>query len=277
MMLTRLLIALAVLFPLPALAEGITLEGPMEQGGMIIGSAPVGSQVMLGTRELTLDDKGGFVFGFNRDAPKEETLKVVYPDGRTEVKTLAVKQRQYHIQKIDGLPQNMVTPPKEVLDRIRNDNKRVAEARAHDTDGDWYRQGFEWPAIGPISGVYGSQRILNGIPKQPHYGVDVAAPEGTPIKAPAGGIVRLADTDQYYTGGTVIIDHGHGISSAFLHMKDVKVKVGQTVKQGDVIGLLSHTGRATGPHIDWRVNWFGERLDAELLVPPMPKAVSANE
>src|SRR5690606_30750095 len=119
------------------------------------------------------------------------------------------------------------------------------------------------PAIGPISGVYGSQRILNGQPRQPHFGVDVAAPEGTPVRAPAGGIVRLAATDHYYTGGTVIIDHGHGITSAFLHMKDVRVKVGQRVEQGDVIALLSATGRATGPHLDWRVNWFNERLDAQ--------------
>jgi len=272
MMLARLTAILAVLLLAgPAFADdALTLKGDMEQGGMIIGTAPPGSRITLGTTELRQDPEGYFVFGFNRDAKPEATLKVVYPDGKIEVKTLQVKQRDYHIQRIDGLPQKMVTPPKEVLDRIRSNNAEVAQARSHDTDGDWYRQGFIWPAIGPISGVYGSQRILNGQPKQPHYGVDIAAPEGTPVMAPAGGIVRLAATDHYYTGGTVIIDHGHGISSCFLHMKDVKVKVGQKVEQGEVIGLLSHTGRATGPHVDWRVNWFGERLDAQLLVGPMP-------
>lgn len=275
-MLARLFVLAAFLIPLPAFADGITLQGPMEQGGMIIGTAPAGSEVMLGTRKLSLDDDGGFVFGFTRDAKPDAKLTVKYPDGKTEVKTLHVEQRKYHIQRIDGLPQNMVTPPKDVLDRIHKDAVAVAKARDHDTDGDWYRHGFKWPATGPISGVYGSQRILNGIPKQPHYGVDVAAPEGTPIHAPAGGIVRLAAHDLYYTGGTVIIDHGHGISSAFLHMKDVKVKVGQKVKQGDVIGLLSHTGRATGPHIDWRMNWFDKRLDVQLVAPPMPKTATAS-
>lgn len=272
-MLRRLIAVVVLLFvAAPAFAaDELTLKGNMEQGGMVIGTAPPGSRITLGTRELRQDEEGYFVFGFTRDAAPHATLKVVYPDGRSEVKTLDVKQRDYKIQRIDGLPEKMVTPPKEVLDRIRRDNAQVAEARSHDTDGTWYRQGFIWPAIGPISGVYGSQRILNGQPKQPHYGVDVAAPEGTPVRAPAGGIVRLAATDHYYTGGTVIIDHGHGISSCFLHMKDVKVKVGQEVKQGDVIGLLSHTGRATGPHVDWRVNWFGERLDAQLLAPPMPQ------
>lgn len=259
------------LFFSPALAQDIALDGDMIQGGMVIGTVQPGSEVTLGSRVLSVDGNGGFVFGFTRDAGPEATLKVVFPDGHISVRTLEIQSRDYKIQRIDGLPQNMVSPPQEVLDRIRRDNAQIGKARAFDTEGTWYRDGFEWPAIGPISGVYGSQRILNGQPRQPHYGIDVAAPEGTPVMAPAGGIIRLAESDHYYTGGTVIIDHGHGITSAFLHMRDVRVKVGQEVKTGDVIALLSGTGRATGPHLDWRVNWFGERLDAGLLVGEMPK------
>jgi murein DD-endopeptidase MepM/ murein hydrolase activator NlpD len=251
-------------------ADGVTLKGEMTQGGLIIGTVPPGSTVALDETKISVGPDGGFAFGFGRDAKPEATLSVTYPDGRTETKTLAVKARKFNIQRINGLPEKMVTPPKDVLARIARDNRGVAAARSVNTPEEWYRTGFQWPAIGPISGVYGSQRILNGEPKQPHYGVDIAAPEGTPVKAPAEGIVRLADHDQYYTGGTVIIDHGQGISSSFLHMKDVKVKVGQHVKAGDVIGLLSHQGRVTGPHLDWRINWFQVRLDPQLAIGPMP-------
>ena len=129
---------------------------------------------------------------------------------------------------------------------------------------------FQWPVEGRISGVYGSQRILNGIPKRPHFGIDIAAPAGTPIRAPAVGLVTLAADDHYYTGGTVILDHGHGLTSAFLHLQEVRVAPGQTVAQGEVIGTLGATGRATGPHLDWRINWFDQRLDPAFFVPPMP-------
>ena len=166
----------------------------------------------------------------------------------------------------------MVTPPESVLARIKSENAKIAEARAQDRAEPDYLTGFVWPTVGRISGVYGSQRILNGKPRQPHYGIDIAAPAGTPVRAPADGIVTLAEGDLYYTGGTLIIDHGHGLTSAFLHMKDVEVALGQRVRQGERIGTVGSTGRSTGPHLDWRINWFKARIDPSLLAGPMPKA-----
>jgi len=159
-----------------------------------------------------------------------------------------------------------VTPDAATLQRIEQENARVAEARKIDTHAAWFWDGFRRPAEGRISGVYGSQRILNGEPRQPHYGLDIAGPRGSPVLAPAAGIVRLASRDFYYTGGTVIIDHGHGVSSSFLHLDRVEVNVGDKVEAGDLIGALGATGRATGPHLDWRVNWFDVRLDPGLLL-----------
>lgn len=252
-------------------ADKLVLNGPMTQGALLMGRTLPGTELQLSGKSVTVSPEGLFVLGFGRDAPKRWELSAVYPDGSRETRQLDVAPRGYDIQKIDGLPGNMVTPPKEVLARIKAENAEVAEARAHLTPETWFANGFIWPAVGRVSGVYGSQRILNGKPRRPHYGVDVAAPEGTPIKAPAEGIVRLAHPDMYYTGGTVIIDHGYGVSSAFLHMKDLKVKVGDHVKQGDLIALLSGTGRATGPHLDWRINWFSVRIDPVLVAGEMPK------
>jgi len=157
-----------------------------------------------------------------------------------------------------------------VLARIRAENARIAEARAVDRAEPMYESGFVWPAVGPISGVFGSQRVLNGEPRRPHYGVDVAAPPGTPVTAPADGVVAIAHPDMYYTGGTVLIDHGHGLTSVYSHLKEVWAKEGALLRQGDPIGSIGATGRATGPHLDWRINWFDQRLDPALLVPPMP-------
>ncbi|MEE8188755.1 MAG: M23 family metallopeptidase, partial [Kiloniellales bacterium] len=152
------------------------------------------------------------------------------------------------------------------------ENARIAAARAVDRPEPLFESGFVWPATGPITGVFGSQRVLNGKPRRPHYGVDVAAPEGSIVRAPADGVVAIAAAEMYYTGGTVLIDHGHGLTSVYSHMKEVRVSEGQRVKQGDPIGTVGATGRVTGPHLDWRVNWFDQRLDPALLVPPMPEA-----
>ena len=183
-------------------------------------------------------------------------------------RVLEIERRRYDIQRIDGLPKKMVTPPPELLVRIREEGAKVREARAFDTAELDLFVPFAWPAQGPISGVYGSQRILNGEPRQPHFGVDIAASTGTPVRAPAGGDIRLAEPDLYYSGGTVILDHGHGLSSSFLHMSRIDVEVGQRVAQGEVIGAIGATGRVTGAHLDWRMNWFERRLDPALLVEP---------
>ncbi len=264
-----LLLVLAIA-ALPAQAAELVLEGDFLQGGLVYGQAAPGAEVTLDGRRVRVTAAGRFIFGFGRDAPPDAVLEVVWLDSRVELRQLAVAKREYNIQRIDGLPPKMVTPPESVLARIRAENGRIAEARAVDRAEPLFESGFVWPALGPISGVYGSQRVLNGEPKRPHFGVDVAAPVGTPVVAPADGVVAIADDDMYYTGGTVILDHGHGLTSAYLHMKEVLVKEGARVRQGDPIGSVGATGRVTGPHLDWRINWFDQRLDAALLVPPMP-------
>ena len=251
-------------------AGELTLDGVMTQGGLIQGRAPQGTEVWLDDRSLPVSPEGVFVFGFHRDAPGDATLRVLYPDGGEERRTLTVAAREYDIQRIDGLDQKMVTPPAELLARIRAEAARVKASRATVRPETEYASGFVWPAEGRVSGVYGSQRILNGAPRQPHYGVDVAAPAGTIVHAPAAGLVVLAEPDLYYSGGTLIIDHGHGLSSSFLHLSRIDVAVGQYVAQGDAIAAIGATGRVTGAHLDWRMNWFDARIDPQLLVGPMP-------
>jgi hypothetical protein len=260
--------------PEPTVVEGasVRLEGRFTQGGLILGMAPPGAGIMLGERPVPVAADGRFVIGFGRDHGPEASLSVTLPDGQSESLALAIVRRDYAIQRIDGLPQAQVTPPPELLVRIRADNALIAEARGFETPETWFADGFAWPVIGPISGVYGSQRILNGEPRRPHYGVDMAAPTGTIVAAPAAGIVRLAEDDLYFTGGTVVLDHGYGVTSAFLHMSEVLAVPGQFVAQGDAIGRVGATGRVTGAHLDWRINWGATRIDPQLLVPPMPPA-----
>ena len=262
-------LALASAGPMAHAAE-LVLEGDFLQGGLIFGQAAPGAEVTLDGRRVRVTGAGRFIFGFGRDAPPNAVLEVVWLDSKVELRHLVVEKREYKIQRIDGLPPKMVTPPEAVLARIRAENGRIAEARAVDRAEPLFESGFVWPAVGPISGVFGSQRVLNGEPKRPHFGVDVAGPPGTPVVAPADGVVAIADEDMYYTGGTVVLDHGHGLTSAYLHMKEVLVKEGVRVRQGDRIGSIGATGRVTGPHLDWRINWFDQRLDPALLVPPMP-------
>ena len=247
---------------------GMSWQGHFEQGGMITGSVVPGTVLRLGERLVPVSDDGHFVFGFNRDEAAEVPLEIRQPDGQQILVTLHVARRSYNIQRIDGLPPKQVTPPPEVLARIRRENAEIEAVREHASSRTDFLQGWIWPAQGPVSGIYGSQRILNGQPRQPHYGVDIAAPAGSPVVATTDGTVVLAEPDLYYTGGTVIIDHGLGLTAAYLHMQKVLVKVGQRVKQGQQIGAVGATGRATGPHLDWRVNWFDVRIDPQLLLPP---------
>ena len=261
--------------PLAAGGGNLALEGNFIQGGLVFGSADPGTRVALDGQEVRVSADGRFVFGFTRDAPAQAELIVTYPDGSTESRRLQIEKRDYKVQRIDGLPPKMVSPPESVWKRIKAENAMIGKVRLVDRETPYYRSGFVWPTIGRISGVYGSQRILNGKPKQPHYGIDIAAPEGTPVRAPADGVVVLVHRDMYYTGGTIIVDHGHGLTSTFIHMKDISVEEGQELRQGAVIGTVGATGRATGPHLDWRINWFKARIDPSLLVGPMPQA-SAN-
>jgi murein DD-endopeptidase MepM/ murein hydrolase activator NlpD len=250
----------------------VSLQGEFRQGGLVWGQVPPGVAVSLDGEALDVLPDGLFVFGFDRDAPAQSVLRVAGESACEQ--RVEVARRDYRISRVEGVPQRTVTPPEEELERIRRERALVANAKARRLEEpQWLRQittGFEWPVTGRISGVYGSQRFYNGTPGSPHYGVDVAVPTGTPVRAPADGLVTLAEPDLFYSGGTVILDHGYSLSSSFLHMSKILVAVGERVRRGDLIGEVGATGRATGPHLDWRMSWRQHRVDPQLLVPPMP-------
>jgi len=250
----------------------LVFVGTFSQGGLVQGKTLPGATVKVDGKPVRVSEAGVFLVGFGRDAPAESLVQVEYPDGQMSQRVLKVAKREYKIQRIDGLPKRKVTPrTKEDLERIRKEAALSRKARKLDDPRTDFLEGFIWPVIGPISGVYGSQRILNGQPRRPHFGVDIAKPTGTSVKAPAAGIVTLAYSDMFFSGGTLILDHGHGLSSSFLHLSRILVKEGQVIKQGDVIAEIGATGRVTGAHLDWRMNLFTKRVDPQLLVPPMPQ------
>ncbi len=254
-----------------AVAAAPMLQGKLTQGSLIRGEVKPGTKVWLDERELTVSEQGYFAIGFGRDDKLQYQLAWQLPGQSKQNKQLQLEPRQYQIQSIEGLPPKMVTPPESVLARIREDAKQVRQARALRDPDTSFMQAFIWPAHGPITGVYGSQRILNGEKRRPHFGIDVAGPVGQPVYAPADGLVTLFVPDMYYSGGTLIVDHGHGVSSTFLHLHKAHVKAGDSVKQGQLIAEIGGTGRVTGPHLDWRMNWHEKRVDPELLVGPMPQ------
>ena len=270
---------------LPADARGcqcdagspVELTGQPVQGGLIAGRVAPGTEVRLDGRAVPVGPRGDFLLGFGREAPTKARLEIV-PRGREpHTQTLSVRQREYDIQRIDGLPAAQVTPPDEVLERIRVEGERVAAARAHRDERTDFLQGFAWPAKARISGVYGSQRILNGEPRQPHFGVDLALPRGAPVAAPADGVVTLAEPDLYFSGGTLVMDHGMGLTSSFLHLDRILVRPGERVRRGQVVGEVGATGRVTGPHLDWRMNLGDERLDPELVLEALPAPTPVAE
>lgn len=250
-------------------ASELRFEGKFVQGGLVTGLTQPGARVTFDGRTLRVSGDGVFLLGFSRDAKPESTLEIVFPDGRKSERRLKIARRDYKIQRIDGLPPRKVTPKAEDLKRIRKEYALIKAARRRDDPRTDFLRGFIWPAEGRISGVYGSQRILNGEPRTPHFGVDVAAPVGTPVVAPAAGVVTLVHPDMFFSGGTLIIDHGHGLSSSFLHLSEVLVKEGQRVEQGEPIARIGATGRVTGAHLDWRMNLFDARIDPQLLVGAM--------
>lgn len=237
-----------------------SLSGSMEQGSLVTVSAPPGSLAALDGRPLRVSADGRFAFGFAPDQTAASLITVRYPDGGGDSRSYTPIVRQYDVQRVNGLPQNTVTPPPEVRERIAREAEAIFLTRLRDTPGSDFLSGLDWPAPGVESGVFGSQRINNGVPGSPHYGVDMAAPTGTPIRAPADGVVSLSD-DHYLSGGLTLIDHGQGVSTAYLHQSARLVKAGDVVKRGQRIGLIGATGRATGPHLHWAMNWFQVRLD----------------
>ena len=246
------------------------LTGDFKQGGLLWGEVNPDTRIVFNDRAVPVLPDGSFVIGLGRDAAPGQTLSV---DSTTCPVTIST--REYRISRVEGVPQRTVTPPPEQLERIRRERALVRAAKAKRIEQIEFlhavRDGLAWPAMGRISGVYGSQRFYNGTPGNPHYGVDIARPTGHPVLSPGPGVVTLAEPDLFYSGGTVILDHGYGLNSSFLHMSRIDVKVGDVIKTGDQLGAIGATGRATGPHLDWRMSWFDQRVDPQLLVPPMPK------
>jgi len=256
----KILISLVFLF-ITTSSFALTFEGKFIQGSFILGKTEPGSEVFIDKRKVKVTPDGFFVFGLGRDR-KYDVVITLNKDGNKQKIVKKVQKRQYEIQRIDGLDEKKVTPPEEVYERIKTENKWIGEARAIESNLTFFTKKFIVPIENAIiTGVYGSQRILNGKPKWPHYGLDFAADEGTKIKAMLDGTVTLVEPDLFYTGGTLIFDHGHGISTLYMHMEKILVKKDQKVKQGDIIGTVGATGRATGAHLDVRLNWFQTRLD----------------
>jgi len=260
-----LILTLLIFFQIHFL-NAVELKGKFEQGSFILGKTKPGSKVQIDNKKIRVTAEGYFAFGLGRDRKNDVIIKI-RKKGNLETIQKKVFKRKYNIQKIDGLPQKQVTPPPEVYERIKKDNILIGKARSINTPYNFFKNKFIYPVDKYIiTGVYGSQRILNGKPRRPHYGVDFHAPEGTSVKAMMDGEVTLVKKNMYFTGGTIIFDHGHGISTLFMHMKDIYVKVGQKVNQGDVVGTLGKSGRATGPHLDIRLNWFEVKLDPETIL-----------
>lgn len=266
----RLALLAALLFCTPALALDITIGGKLEQGGLVVGTAPPGSSVVFQDRDVPVAADGAFVLGVDRDAPAAIDVKIRAPNGETETRQVAIAPRAWKIDRVNGVPQNLVTPDPATAARIAADSKLLRAARARLEREAFYRTGFIRPAEGRISGVFGSQRILNGVPGAAHTGLDIAAVTGTPIRAPADGVVTLANPEMVLSGGTVMINHGYGLQTSYSHMSRLDVTDGQRVKQGDVIGAIGATGRVTGPHLHFSVMWFDTRLDPETIFALLP-------
>jgi murein DD-endopeptidase MepM/ murein hydrolase activator NlpD len=257
-----------VLLMIPAsagMAGALILDGPMVQGGLVQGRTDAGTRIEFDGRAVRVSTEGVFLIGFGRDAPAEMRLRATFPDGSREWRVLKIAQRKYRIQRVNGLPPRKVTPRAEDLARIRADVALIKKARARDDARADFLTGFKWPASGRITGVYGSQRFLNGKPGRPHYGLDI------------DGVVTLAHPNMFYSGVTLIVDHGHGLSSAFLHLNRILVKEGMRVRQGEPIAEVGATGRVNGAHLDWRINLFGRRLDPQLVLEAMAAGENSDK
>jgi murein DD-endopeptidase MepM/ murein hydrolase activator NlpD len=263
-----LILPFALLFAVKL--HAVSFEGEFIQGGLLIGQVQEGQTVSYQGKSIKLTTNNQFLLGLGRNAPAITSITINSQDQDPETITLEIAPRQYNIQKIEGVPAKTVTPPASDLSRIKQDASMVRKARKLVSNKQDFLKGFVKPANGPISGVYGSQRFYNGVPKSPHYGIDYAAPTGTPVIAPADGVVTFAHNDLFYSGGTLIIDHGHGLSSTFLHLSEILVKPDQQVTLGMKIAKIGATGRATGPHLDWRMNWLDQRIDPDLVLKVLP-------
>ncbi len=257
------------LFQPNAYAE-FNLSGKATQGGLLVGKTEPTNKVLLDNNALSVSTKGDYVFGFGRDDSQEHKLEIIFPNGKRIEKLITPTTREFNIQRVEGIPKAIMNPKPEDVARAKIDSQQVAQARSVSSDLISFSQGFIAPIEGIVTGVYGSQRFYNGKPNNPHYGIDYAGKTGDPVKAPADGIVLLWVPDMFYSGGTMIIDHGHGVTSSFLHLSGAFVKAGDNVKQGQIVASVGKSGRATGPHLDWRINWFSTKIDPALVLQIKP-------
>ncbi len=257
-----------------AAGDEVSFSGDLVQGGLVVGRVEAGARVTVDGRQVRVSPEGLFLIGFGRDAPPQLEVRVTLSGGALLVRRLAVEGRQYDEQRIDGLPGRQVTPGAAELERIGADNAAIAAVRRRDLGQAFFASGFAWPVRGRLSGLFGTRRILNGQPRSPHNGVDVAADRGAQVRAAADGVVALAHADMFYTGKTLMIDHGHGLTTVYAHMSEILVDQGQRVARGEAVGRVGATGRATGPHLHWGVSLFGTHLDPALLAGPHTNAHS---
>ena len=247
-------------------ADRALLKGSLIPGSLITGKVAPGSKINFHKKTVRVSPDGTFILGFGRNAKLTQSIEILDPNGFTYTQNIKLKKRTYNITRIDGLPGRKVTPNPKDVKRIKANNAGIGRVRQLDTKTQNFLVGFQWPILGRISGVYGSQRILNGKPRSPHNGVDIAAPKGSTVLATAKGTIALVHQDMFYSGKTVMIDHGHGLSSIYIHMSEILVKQGQLVTKGEAIGAVGMTGRATGPHLHWGISLFGTHLDPMLIV-----------
>ncbi len=272
--------SLAIVFSLAVATTGnaaeqdelIVLRGDFTQGGLLFGKAPADSRIFWGGREVRATADGDYVLGLGRDNRTPMLLRLETADGQSQQRVFDISKRDYKMQNITGISKKIMSPSEEDLQRIRKEGALVGQARRVDSSRNDFLTAFEWPLLGPITGVFGSQRVYNGVPSRPHYGVDIAQPTGAKVRAPVGGVVTLAYDNMFYSGGTLMIDHGYGLNSSFLHLSKLLVKEGDEVSQGQLVAEVGATGRVTGAHLDWRMNWYDQRIDPQLLVAAMPVA-----
>ena len=277
----RLAIALLIGTTLaaPAWAEPtLALRDDVTQGAMVRGATSAGAAVTMNGQSLPVSAEGAFVFAVARAFEGDVTLRATDVDGSTAELIVPVANREFEVQRIDGLPQDKVTPPRtqEVQDRIWQDVVQIRKGRGVESQRTDFTEAFLWPVDGIVTGVFGSQRILNGTPKSPHSGLDIAGDTGTPVLAPAGGVVTLWHPDMYFTGGTLIVDHGHGITSTFIHLSDTLVAEGDVVTQGQAIAKVGATGRATGPHLHYEVMMTGKQVNPLRIKMPSGRSLSGD-
>ena len=244
------------------LPADIKIYGDLRQGGILYGKTKPENKIKFNDDFIKVSKEGLFVIGFERDADVENKLFLVLNNNKEQHINLKLGERSWLIQKIDGLPEKMVSPDEATLQRIIADNSKVRQAREIISPNLYYNKGFIKPVAGQVSSPFGAQRILNGEKKTPHSGIDIAANTGTPVKVVADGVVSLVD-DMYLTGNTVMVDHGLGLATIYVHLDGIITQLGKEVKQGDVIGTVGQTGRATGPHLHFGVSVGATRIDPE--------------